>query len=59
MLFRKKIKRSCVYCAHGTQIGDEYITHAGSSSMTRASAFPSRQKLWIFENMTRRTTPYN
>lgn len=25
MLFRKMIKRSCVYCAHGTRIGDEQI----------------------------------
>lgn len=25
MLFRKKIARSCSYCAHGTQIDDEQI----------------------------------
>jgi len=25
MLFRKKIQRSCVYCAHGTAIGDGQI----------------------------------
>ena len=25
MLFRKKIKRSCVYCACGTQVGDEQV----------------------------------
>ena len=25
MLFRKKIKRSCIYCIHGTKIGDEQI----------------------------------
>lgn len=25
MLFRKKIQRSCAYCAHGTKIDDEQI----------------------------------
>lgn len=25
MLFRKKIKRACTYCIHGTKIGDEQI----------------------------------
>ncbi len=26
MLFRKKIQRSCAYCAHGTALeGDEYL----------------------------------
>ena len=25
MLFRKKIKRSCVYCIHGTKISEEQI----------------------------------
>ena len=25
MLFRKKIKRSCVYCIHATRIGDEQV----------------------------------
>lgn len=25
MLFRKKIQRACVYCAHGTKIDDEQV----------------------------------
>lgn len=25
MLFRKKISRSCIYCAHGTNIGDGQV----------------------------------
>ena len=25
MLFRKKIEKSCAYCAHGTKIGDDQI----------------------------------
>ena len=25
MLFRKKIKRSCAYCVHGANIGDDQI----------------------------------
>lgn len=25
MLFRKKIERSCTYCAHGTKIDDEQV----------------------------------
>lgn len=25
MLFRKRIQRSCVYCAHGTKLGTEQI----------------------------------
>lgn len=25
MLFRKKLKRSCIYCAHGTKISDDQM----------------------------------
>lgn len=25
MLFRKKMPRSCIYCAHGTKIDDEQV----------------------------------
>ena len=25
MLFRKKLKRSCTYCARGTQVGEEHV----------------------------------
>ena len=60
MLFRKKIERSCAYCANGARLGGGQILCAKKGLKTvddqcRKFKYDPCPRPWIFPSMTMRT----